>query len=173
MALASAPGDLKASDSDVDIEMDRMLKRPATTTLLVAGLTLCISCGGQPSSSRPVRLAGAGSTFAYPLYLKWADAFGKTHSDVQVDYQSLGSGAGIGLVTDGRVDFGATDVPMTDPQMETFRERRGCSVLHVPMALGADVPSHNLPGVNAELKFTARASQAPSSERSRNGTTRN
>ena len=61
------------------------------------------------------------------------------------------------MVTDGRADFGGTDGPMTDKQMKEFIAQRGCSVLHVPMALGADVASYNLPGVTAALKFTPQA----------------
>ena len=79
------------------------------------------------------------------------------HPDVTIDYESIGSGGGIGLVTDGRVDFGATDGPMTEQQIKTFLQQRGCDVLHLPMALGAVVPSYNLPGITAELKFTPRA----------------
>jgi phosphate transport system substrate-binding protein len=102
-------------------------------------------------------LSGAGSTFAYPLYSKWADAFGKVHPEVAVEYQSIGSSGGIGLVTDGRADFGATDGPMSDAQMATFAEQRSAPVLHLPMALGADVPAYNLPGISSDLKFTPHA----------------
>ena len=123
-------------------------------TLATATLTACAS---QASSPHEVRLSGAGSTFAYPLYTKWAGEFAKTHPEVTVDYQSIGSSGGIGRVTDGRVDFGATDGPMTDAQIKEFEQQRGCTVLHLPMALGADVPAYNLPGVSAELKFTPRA----------------
>ncbi len=100
---------------------------------------------------------GGGINLRVPLYSKWADAFEKVHPDVQVDYQPLGSGAGINLVTAGRVDFGGTDGPMTDQQMKDFIDQRGSAVLHVPMALGADVPSYNLPGVTVALKFTPQA----------------
>lgn len=88
-----------------------------------------------------------------------------------MDYQSLGSGAGINLVTAGRVDFGGTDGPMTDQQMKEFTAQRGCTVLHVPMALGADVPSDNLPGVTAALKFAPQALAGISWARLRGGTT--
>ena len=76
---------------------------------------------------------------------------------MQIDYQSLGSAAGINMVTDGRADFGGTDGPMTDQQMKDFIDQRGSAVLHVPMALGADVPSYNVPGVTVALKFTPQA----------------
>lgn len=115
------------------------------------------ACTGRASTVDPIRITAAGSTFAYPLYVKWAYSFAKLHPNVQIDYQPLGSGAGIGLVTDGRVDFGATDGPMTDDQLKTFAERRGFNVLHIPVALGAAVPSYNVAGVSGELKFTASA----------------
>ena len=128
-----------------------------SSLILMVAIVSSMGCASQSSADGGTRLNGAGSTFAYPLYSKWADAFGKVHPDVSIDYQSIGSGGGIGLVTDGRVDFGATDGPMTDEQIKTFVQQRGSSVLHLPMALGADVPSYNLPGMTAELKFTPRA----------------
>jgi phosphate transport system substrate-binding protein len=87
---------------------------------LLAIAILLPGCASRPPANRETRLNGAGSTFAYPLYLKWANEFGKVHPDVTIDYESIGSGGGIGLVTDGRVDFGATDGPMTEGQIETF-----------------------------------------------------
>ena len=125
--------------------------------ILVASVLLFTGCAAESAGSRETRLNGAGSTFAYPLYSKWADAFGKVHPEVAIDYQSIGSGGGIGLVTDGRADFGATDGPMNDEQIKAFVERRGCSVLHLPMALGADVASYNLPGLQTDVKFTPHA----------------
>jgi phosphate transport system substrate-binding protein len=133
------------------------MNRITTLSLLVVATTTLTACTAQSSSERGTLLTGAGSTFAYPLYSKWADAFGKTHPDVAIDYQSIGSGGGIGLVTDGRADFGATDGPMTDEQIKTFVQQRGCNVLHLPMALGADVPAYNIPNVTADVKFTAHA----------------
>jgi phosphate transport system substrate-binding protein len=133
------------------------MNRSISFSLLAVLIISLIGCASQSAVEQETHLNGAGSTFAYPLYSKWADAFGKVHPEVAIDYQSIGSGGGIGLVSDGRVDFGGTDGPMTDEQMKTFFEQRGCSVLHLPMALGADVPTYNIPGVTAELKFTPRA----------------
>jgi phosphate transport system substrate-binding protein len=128
------------------------------TAILVASVLLFLTgCAAQSARGRETRLNGAGSTFAYPLYSKWADAFGKVHPDVGIDYESIGSGGGIGLVTDGRVDFGATDGPMNDEQIKAFVERRGCGVLHLPMTLGADVAAYNLPGLHGDVKFTPSA----------------
>jgi phosphate transport system substrate-binding protein len=100
---------------------------------------------------------GAGATFPNPMYSKWFDEYHKLHPDVQINYQSLGSGAGIRQVTEGTVDFGATDGPMTDQQLQDFRAKRGTDVLHFPTVLGAVVPIYNVPGLSAPLKFTPAA----------------
>src|SRR5271167_413563 len=95
-------------------------------------------------------LNGAGATFPYPIYSKWFNEYHNLHSDIQINYQSIGSGGGIRQVQAGTVDFGATDGPMTDEQLQQSKVK----VLHVPTVLGAVVPAYNIPGVNAELKFT-------------------
>ncbi len=99
----------------------------------------------------------AGATFPYPMYSKWFDEFHKKYPDVQINYQSIGSGGGIKQVTEGTVDFGATDGPMTPELMKTFTEKRKCNILHFPTVMGADVLSYNLPGVTQELNFTPEA----------------
>ncbi len=95
-------------------------------------------------------LNGAGATFPYPMYSKWFSEYHNQHSDVQVNYQSIGSGGGIRQVQAGTVDFGATDGPMSDEQIAASKVK----VLHVPTVLGAVVPAYNIPGVNQEVKFT-------------------
>jgi len=95
-------------------------------------------------------LNGAGATFPYPIYSKWFSEYHKLHSDIQINYQPIGSGGGIRQVIAGTVDFGATDGPMTDDQLREAKIK----ILHVPTVLGADVPAYNIPGVSAELKFT-------------------
>ena len=95
-------------------------------------------------------LNGAGATFPNPIYSKWFNEYHNLHSDIQINYQSVGSGAGIRQVQAGTVDFGASDGPMTDEQISQSKVK----VLHVPTVLGAVVPAYNIPGVNAELKFT-------------------
>jgi phosphate transport system substrate-binding protein len=100
---------------------------------------------------------GAGATFPYPIYSKWFDEYHKKDANIQFNYQSLGSGAGIKQVTDGTVDFGATDGPMNDEQMKAFQDKRGSAILHFPSVLGADVPTYNLPGVSGALNFTSEA----------------
>lgn len=105
----------------------------------------------------PVLLNGAGATFPYPVYSKWFDEFHKAHPDAQINYQSIGSGGGIRQVTEGTVDFGATDGPMNDEQLKAYRDKRGHDILHFPTVLGAVVPTYNIPGVTAELNFTPQA----------------
>lgn len=109
------------------------------------------------SFAQQISLTGAGSTFAYPLYSTWASQYHRLHSNVQVNYQSIGSGGGIRQLIAGTVDFGATDGPMTDKELAEAEAKRGTVILHFPTALGADVPSYNIPGVNSELKFTPAA----------------
>ena len=98
-------------------------------------------------------LNGAGATFPYPMYSKWFSEYHKVHPDVEINYQSIGSGGGIRQVLAGTVDFGASDGPMTDEQLAQAKTK----ILHVPTVLGADVPAYNIPGVTAELKFTPEA----------------
>jgi phosphate transport system substrate-binding protein len=88
------------------------------------------------------------------MYSQWFDAYHKLHSDVEINYQSIGSGGGIRQVTDGTVDFGASDGPMTDDQIAAFKQKHGMGILHFPTVLGADVPAYNIPGIQAELRFT-------------------
>jgi phosphate transport system substrate-binding protein len=95
----------------------------------------------------------AGATFPYPIYSKWFDEYHKLHPNVQINYQSIGSGGGIRQLLDKTVDFGASDGPMTDEQLQ----QAGFKILHFPTVLGAAVPSYNIPGITGELKFTPEA----------------
>ena len=95
-------------------------------------------------------LNGAGATFPYPIYSKWFNEYHNLHSDIQINYQSIGSGGGIRQVQAGTVDFGASDGPMTDEQIAQSKVK----VLHVPTVLGAVVPAYNIPGVTGDIKFT-------------------
>lgn len=100
---------------------------------------------------------GAGATFPYPIYSKWFDEYHKKNGNLQFNYQSVGSGAGIKQVTEGTVDFGATDGPMNDDQLKAFKEKRGTDILHFPTVLGAVVPTYNVSGVSSALNFTPDA----------------
>src|SRR6059036_3048782 len=99
-----------------------------------------------------VLVNGAGATFPYPIYSKWFDDFHKRNPDVQINYQSIGSGGGIRQVVEGTIDFGATDGPMTDEQLRSAP----VPILHLPTALGAVVPTFKVQGVE-RLRFTPEA----------------
>jgi phosphate transport system substrate-binding protein len=92
---------------------------------------------------------GAGATFPNPIYSKWFSEYSQQHSNVHINYQPIGSGGGIRQVTDGTVDFGASDVTMTDEQLAQAKVK----VVALPTVLGAVVPVYNLPGVNKPLNF--------------------
>jgi len=100
-----------------------------------------------------VLLNAAGATFPYPIYSKWFDVYHTAHSNVQINYQSIGSGGGIRQLQAGTVDFGASDGPMTDDQLAQSKFK----ILHFPTVLGAVVPTYNIPGVSGELNFTQHA----------------
>ena len=95
----------------------------------------------------------AGATFPGPIYQQWFDEYKKAHPDVQINYQAIGSGGGIKQLTAGTVDFGASDVPMTDEQIKDMKVKP----LHFPTVLGAVVLSYNVPGVATDLKLTPEA----------------
>ena len=116
--------------------------------LLLACVLLPLAVFGQTT------LNGAGATFPYPIYSKWFSEYHKVHSDIQVNYQSIGSGGGIRQVTEGTVEFGASDMPMTDDQLKEAQTKLKTKVLNIPTVLGADVPAYNIPGVSGEVKFT-------------------
>jgi phosphate transport system substrate-binding protein len=96
---------------------------------------------------------GAGATFPNPIYSKWFNEYSQQHPSVKINYQSIGSGGGIRQVTEGTVDFGASDGPMSDEQLSASKVK----IVHIPTVLGAVVPVYNLPGVNQELKFSQDA----------------
>ena len=102
-------------------------------------------------------LTAAGATFPYPMYSKWFDVYHKTHPEIQINYQSIGSGGGIRQVLAGTVDFGASDGPMNDEQLTDAKTKLNTEILHFPAVLGADVPSYNIPGIGTDLNFTPEA----------------
>jgi len=125
------------------------MKRPLLLALLFLGLAFTI--GAEPDST--ILLNAAGATFPYPIYSKWFDVYHMQHPDIQINYQSIGSGGGIRQLMEGTVDFGASDGPMTDEQLSQAKFK----VLHFPTVLGADVPTYNVPGVATDLNFTQKA----------------
>jgi phosphate transport system substrate-binding protein len=109
---------------------------------------LLAACLG--SASAQTNLNGAGATFPNPIYSKWFSEYHNLHKDIQINYQSIGSGGGIRQLQSGTVDFGATDGPMSDEQLS----KTPFKVFHIPTVLGAAVPTYNITGVSAELKFS-------------------
>jgi len=102
------------------------------------------------AAAQTMQINGAGATFPYPIYSKWFDEYNKLHPNVQINYQSIGSGGGIRQITEQTVFFGASDGPMTNDQLVAAPGK----ILHFPTVMGADVPVYNIPGVTASLKFT-------------------
>src|SRR5207253_2029243 len=117
---------------------------PTRWIALAAALKLAAPAAAQ------VKLNGAGATFPNIIYQDWMLTYNKTHPDVQLNYQSIGSGGGIRQFSDGTVDFGATDAPMKDSSITAING----NVLHLPTVLGGDVPTYNLPEVKETLRFT-------------------
>ena len=113
--------------------------------LIAAGVLALATIGASAQN-----INGAGATFPYPIYSKWFSEYSQAHSGVKINYQSIGSGGGIRQVTEGTVDFGASDGPMSDDQLKSAKVK----VIHIPTVLGAVVPVYNLPGVNKELNFS-------------------
>ncbi len=99
----------------------------------------------------------AGATFPAPIYQKWFGEYKTAHPDVQINYQAIGSGGGIRQLTEGTVDFGASDVPMTDEQEGAMVKGGKPKPLHFPTVMGAVVLSYNIPGVTATLQLTPEA----------------
>ncbi len=129
---------------------------------LTAGVLGLSSCGGgaarekqaaTPAAGGTVRLKGAGSTFAYLAYEKWFEAFKRERQTEEVAYQATGSAEGVKQLAAGTVDFAGTEVPLTDEEVAKFKVKP----IHIPALMGAIVPVYNVSGVDAELKFTAKA----------------
>ncbi len=119
-----------------------MLKR---VTFVLFGLSLLAGAAAAQTT-----LNGAGATFPNPIYQKWFSEYHNAHPDLQINYQSIGSGGGIRQLSAGTVDFGASDGPMTDQQLADAKQK----IYHLPTVLGAVVPAYNVPGVSGEVKFS-------------------
>jgi phosphate transport system substrate-binding protein len=124
----------------------------------IAGIFLaCLGFAAVVWAQGALSITGAGATFPAPVYSKWFDEYHKLHSNIEINYQAIGSGGGIRQITEGTVDFGASDGPMTDEQLKAYQDKHGFPILHFPTVLGGVVPTYNIPGVTAELKFTPEA----------------
>lgn len=117
---------------------------------IITALFLALSVSSI--SHAQLQLNGAGATFPAVIYSKWFDEY-KNMTGVQFNYQAIGSGGGIKQVTEGTVDFGATDGPMTDKQLSEAKSKQGTDVLHIPTVMGAVVVSYNLPKVSGKLNL--------------------
>ena len=113
--------------------------------LVLASAALAL--GGAALAQQQIQITGAGATFPYPIYSKWFSEYNKQHKNVQINYQSIGSGGGIKQITERTVDFGASDAPLTDEQMQ-----KAPGIQHIPTVMGAVVLVWNLPGVD-ELRI--------------------
>src|SRR4051794_13999310 len=107
---------------------------------------------GAVVAAQTIQITGAGATFPTPIYSKWFDEYNKQHANVRINYQSVGSGAGIRQVQAQTVFFGATDGPMTNEQMQQAAGK----IVHIPTVLGAVVPVYNIPNMKTELKFNGQ-----------------
>jgi phosphate transport system substrate-binding protein len=122
--------------------------------LLVAGKlahTLAAPAPAPPTGD--LQLNAAGATFPYPIYSKWFNEYHKLHSNIEINYQSIGSGGGIRQLHAGTVDFGASDMPLKDKLLKQLN----LDIVQFPTVLGAVMPTYNIPGVHAELNFTPEA----------------
>src|SRR5437879_4293105 len=113
-------------------------------------LVLAALAAPAAPAAAQVKLNGAGATFPNIIYQDWMLSYNQAHPDVQLNYQSIGSGGGIRQFSDGTVDFGATDAPMKDSAITAING----NVLHIPTVLGCDVPRYTLPDVKETLRFT-------------------
>jgi phosphate ABC transporter phosphate-binding protein len=120
--------------------------------LLTLSLFGCGGSGGGSGNRMVDRLSGGGSSFVAPMMKKWASEYKKA-KDIEIDYGSTGSGAGVTQMIEKRNDFGCTDAPMNDEQLDKARMAGG-DVIHVPLVMGGVVPIYNLPEVEKQLKFT-------------------
>ena len=121
--------------------MLKLMKKAAVAAVVLG------SCG---MAAAAVRLQGAGATFPNPIYQRWVTEYQKQHPDVQIDYQSIGSGGGIKGISQRTVDFAGSDAPMNKKELSAA----GGQMVHIPTVAGSVVPAYNLPGFSGELKLS-------------------
>ena len=116
-------------------------------------LSMAVAAPRATAQGGAVKLNAAGATFPTPIYTKWFDVYHTAHPNIEINYQSIGSGGGIRQLQSGTVDFGASDGPMSDEQLAQSKFK----ILHFPTVLGAVVPTYNIAGITGELNFTQKA----------------
>jgi phosphate transport system substrate-binding protein len=124
-----------------------MANRKLTAVVAVAAMGALTAC--TSSQNQNVNLAGAGSTFVNPVMTHWTVDFSRQHPNVRINYQSIGSGAGIQQVKAGTVDFGASDASLTDQQLAAM-----APVIQIPESAGPVCVTYNLPGLSAPLRLS-------------------
>ena len=122
-------------------------------SLTIASLLLVLSLVVGEVAFAQMKLNGAGATFPYVIYSKWFDVYSKK-SGVEFNYQSIGSGGGIKQVTEGTVDFGASDAFLSTDQMSAIKDKQGSDVIHIPTVMGAVVVTYNLPAAGKDLRLS-------------------
>lgn len=131
------------------------MKKLILLTGIVLMSVLMISCGKQDSSNQTsAQINGAGATFPYPLYSKWFDEYSKVNTAAKINYQSIGSGGGIKQITEGTIDFGATDSPMTEEELKSAETKNNSKIFHIPTVLGAVVMTYNIPELDKPLNLS-------------------
>jgi phosphate transport system substrate-binding protein len=119
--------------------------------IVFLGVAFALITGETARSQK--QLNGAGATFPYVIYSKWFDVYSQKNG-IQFNYQSIGSGGGIKQVTEGTVDFGASDAFLSEDQMKEIKDKQGTEIIHIPTVMGAVVVTYNLPAVGTDLKLT-------------------
>lgn len=131
-------------------------------SVIILSLAL-ISCGEKKdvSLNKPGgsggQINGAGATFPYPIYSKWFNEYAKINKDAKINYQSIGSGGGIKQITEGTVDFGATDSPMNNEEIEKANTKNSNSIIHIPTVIGSVVLTYNIPGIDKNINLSPEA----------------
>ncbi|MBK8251881.1 MAG: phosphate ABC transporter substrate-binding protein PstS [Polyangiaceae bacterium] len=120
--------------------------------LILITMFVFAACASGGDGGQSTSLTGAGATFPYPLYTKWIAEYAKLSPGIAINYQSIGSGGGIRQLTERTVDFGASDAPMSDEQIEKAQ-----GVIHIPTCIGAVVLAYNVEGVSTGLNLSADA----------------
>jgi phosphate transport system substrate-binding protein len=123
------------------------------TVRLAALLTMLVLSRPTPSAADGITLQGTGATFPAPLYQRWFSDYNKLHPEVQINYQALGSGAGVKQFTEGLVNFGASDAAMTDEEIAAVKD----GVVMLPMTAGSVVLGYNVPGAPRDVKLSREA----------------